>query len=101
MKSVAPGKCTSVAEVLSISKHRFWLLLADEELFVPFKSFPFKDASIADVLKVEWLGINHLYWPELDVDLAVESIRKPERFPLVSKQSLQTKRSSRQAKAGR
>jgi hypothetical protein len=25
------------------------------------------------------------YWPELDVDLAVESIRHPEKFPLVSK----------------
>jgi hypothetical protein len=27
---------------------------------------------------------NHLYWPGLDVDLAVESIRHPEHFPLVS-----------------
>ena len=26
-----------------------------------------------------------LYWPDLDVDLAVESIEHPERFPLVSK----------------
>jgi hypothetical protein len=28
---------------------------------------------------------DHLYWPDLDVDLAVESIRNPERFPLVSR----------------
>lgn len=102
MKSAALGKRTSAVEVLSISKHGFWLLLADEELFVPFKDFPwFKDASIAEVLKVEWPGINHLYWPGLDVDLAVESIRHPQKFPLVSKQVHQTKRSSRQARAER
>jgi hypothetical protein len=27
---------------------------------------------------------DHLYWPKLDVDLAVESVRHPERFPLVT-----------------
>jgi hypothetical protein len=25
-----------------------------------------------------------LYWPDLDVDLAVESLTYPERYPLVS-----------------
>jgi hypothetical protein len=28
---------------------------------------------------------HHLYWPDLDIDLAVESIRDPASFPLVSK----------------
>jgi hypothetical protein len=28
---------------------------------------------------------HHLRWPDLDVDLAVESIRNPEKFPLVSR----------------
>jgi hypothetical protein len=28
---------------------------------------------------------HHLYWPELDVDLAVESIRNPGAFPLVAR----------------
>jgi hypothetical protein len=27
---------------------------------------------------------HHLYWPDLDVDLAVESIEHPEQYPLVS-----------------
>ncbi len=27
---------------------------------------------------------SHLYWPGLDVDLAIESIEFPDRFPLVS-----------------
>ena len=28
---------------------------------------------------------DHLYWPELDIDLSVGSIRNPEKFPLLSK----------------
>jgi hypothetical protein len=64
----------------------FWLLLGDEELFVPFSSFPwFRDASIGKLTEVELPSPHHLYWPALDVDLAVDSIRHPEQFPLVSR----------------
>jgi hypothetical protein len=61
-------------------------LIDDRELFVPFEQFPwFKDVPVGKILKVELPGPDHLYWPELDVDLAVESIRHPEQFPLVSR----------------
>jgi hypothetical protein len=69
-----------------VSKHGFWLLLGGEELFVPFSSFPwFRDAPIGKLTEVELPSPHHLYWPALDVDLAVDSIRHPERFPLVSR----------------
>jgi hypothetical protein len=87
MKSAKLGKSTSTAEVTNVSKHGFWILLDNEELFVPFSQFPwFKDAPVSQLLNVEWPQPHHLYWPDLDVDLAVESIRHPEKFPLVSKQ---------------
>jgi hypothetical protein len=61
-------------------------LLGGEELFVPFTDFPwFRDASIRQVCLVEWPSPDHLYWPELDIDLAVASIRDPKAFPLVSR----------------
>lgn len=102
MKSATLGKPTSSAEVTNISRHGFWLLVADEELFVSFKEFPwFKDASVSEILNVEWPQPHHLYWPDLDVDVAVESIKHPEKFPLISKELRLTKRSSRQAKARR
>lgn len=86
MKSAALGLSTFPVEVTNISQHGFWLLLKDEELFLPFSDFPwFQDAEVRKILNVELPSPNHLYWPELDVDLAVESIRHPERFPLVSK----------------
>ncbi len=80
------GKNTSPVEVTNVSQHGFWILLGDEELFLPFSEFPwFRDVPIGKIVRVELLSPDHLYWPELDVDLAVESIRHPERFPLVSR----------------
>jgi hypothetical protein len=86
MKSVARGKPTSVVEVTNVSKHGFWLLLGNRERFLAFEHFPwFRDVSIGQLCNVELLHAHHLYWPDLDVDVAVESIDHPERFPLVSK----------------
>jgi len=79
------GTSISPVEVTNISQHGFWLLLESEELFLPFSEFPwFRDVSVGKILHVELPSSNHLYWPDLDVDLAVESIRSPEKFPLVS-----------------
>ena len=81
-----PGTSTLAVEVTNVSKHGFWLLLGDEELLLPFTEFPwFKDATIGELCTVERPSPDHLYWPMLDVDLSVESIRHPGRFPLVSK----------------
>lgn len=85
MTFATPGTSISAVEVTNISQHGFWLLLKDEELFLPFNEFPwFRDVAVGKILHVELPSPNHLYWPELDVDLAVESIRHPEHFPLVS-----------------
>jgi len=81
-----PGIITSAPEVTHVSKHGLWLLLGDEELLLPFEKFPwFKKATIEQLEQVEWPTPNHVYWPQLDVDLSVESIRAPDAFPLVSK----------------
>ena len=88
MKSQALGNGTSDVEVTHISQHGFWLLLGGRELFLSFSDFPwFKDAPIAKLLKVEHPHEHHLYWPELDVDLAVDSIRHPEKYPLMARSS--------------
>ncbi len=80
------GTVTSDIEVSLVSKLGFWLLLENEELFVPYLQFPwFKKATIEQITSVECPSVNHLYWPMLDVDLAVESIRNPDNFPLVAK----------------
>jgi hypothetical protein len=81
-----PGTVTSAAEVTHVSRHGFWLLLGDEELFLPFENFPwFKSATIEQISQVEWPTKDHVYWPLLDIDLSVASIRDPAAFPLISK----------------
>ena len=81
-----PGATTLEAEVTNISAHCFWVLLGDEELPVPYEQFPwFKQATVEQILAVERPTEDHLYWPQLDVDLSVESLRHPEAFPLVSR----------------
>jgi Protein of unknown function (DUF2442) len=81
------GTATSTPEVTHVSKHGFWLLLAEEELFLPFEQFPwFRQATIDQLSHVQWPSPDHLYWPDLDVDLAVQSVRQPDAFPLVSRQ---------------
>jgi len=37
-----------------------------------------------DITKVENFGEGHLYWENLDIDLSLEMIEHPERFPLQS-----------------
>jgi Protein of unknown function (DUF2442) len=82
-----PGTSTLAAEVTHISRHGFWLLLGnDEELLLPFEQFPwFRQATIEQITEVERPAPDHLYWPGLDVDLSVDSIRRPADFPLMAK----------------
>jgi hypothetical protein len=77
------GICTSQIEITKVSSQGFWLLLQNEELFLSFENFPwFKDVTIKELCEVEWPSENHIYWPNLDIDLSVESIKDPTAFPL-------------------
>ncbi|MEO7851204.1 MAG: DUF2442 domain-containing protein [Rubrivivax sp.] len=83
-----PGVATLEAEVTNISAHGFWIFLGTDELPVPYDQFPwFRDATVDQISTVERPAENHLYWPKLDVDLSVESLRNPDAFPLVSARS--------------
>ena len=81
-----PGTSTFPVEVTKVSRNGLWLLVGDEELFLPFEHFPwFRDASMKKISVVERQAADHLYWPLLDIDASVESIRTPDAFPLVAK----------------
>ncbi len=88
MKPGPRGTSTSNVEVLGITPHGLWLLLDDAEHFLAFQDFPwFRDAPVRAVLHVERPQPHHLYWPDLDVDLHVDSVSHPEKYPLVSRPS--------------
>ena len=81
-----PGIGTSAVEVTHVSPHGIWVLLDTAELLLPFTEFPwFRSATIAQIQDVQWPSPDHLYWPQLDIDLSVASIRDPGAFPLRSR----------------
>jgi hypothetical protein len=87
IKNRMPGTATSEVEVTNIFQHGFWLLLDDRELFLAFDEYPwFRRAAVEQILRLERPQSDHLRWPELDIDLSVEAIEHPERYPLKSKQ---------------
>ena len=95
MRLETHGVGTSGVEVTHISQHGFWLLFEEKEFFLPFEEFPwFKEAPVSAILNVQVINQEHLYWPDLDVDLALESIEHPERFPLTARKEITTTRDS-------
>jgi hypothetical protein len=69
-----------------VSPHGLWLLIDDREHYLPFDAFPwFRDATIGQLSRVERPTREHLHWPDLDVDLTLDSIERPNTYPLVSR----------------
>ena len=86
MRSVQRGKSTSGVEVTNVTQHGFWIFIGDREVYASFRDFPwFEDATIREITAVELPSPHHVYWPKLDVDLAVDSLDHPDRYPLVSR----------------
>jgi hypothetical protein len=94
-KSAKHGKPTSAVEVANVSHHGFWLMIERTEYFLPFEHFPwFRDATIGELTNVQLPAPHHLHWPDLGIDLAVESLTNPEQFPLISSARTSSKKTS-------
>ena len=75
----------STVAVTSLSPLGFWLEFRNEELYLPFVEFPwFEHATVAQICRVQCPSSTRLYWPDLDLDLSVASIRNPAANPIHS-----------------
>jgi hypothetical protein len=80
------GIATSPVEIVQVSRFGIWLAIDEEEYFLDRERYPwFADATINQICAVERPSVEHLYWPELDVDLDLDSLRNPENYPLAAK----------------
>ena len=80
------GKSSSGPEVTKIEAAGVTIRVDGKTLFLDFDNFPwFRDAAASDIRHVEAPHPEHLRWPRLDVDLTIESIEHPERYPLKAK----------------
>lgn len=86
MKSSVLGRSTSQIEVQNVSSSGLWLFVRGQEFYLSFTDYPwFKDSTISSIQNVHLLKPSHLHWPDLDVDLELESIQHPEYYPLTYK----------------
>jgi hypothetical protein len=78
------GEDTSIVEITNISPFGVWVYFADHEYFLDYDNFPwFRDARIKEVMNIQALSEEHLYWPDLDIDLHLDSIKNPQMYPLI------------------
>jgi hypothetical protein len=71
---------TSVEE---ITPNGIRLFVNGKEYFLSYEEYPwFKDQPIGSIKNVEFCHGFHLYWPDLDVDLNVDNLENPEKYPL-------------------
>ncbi|PIV55326.1 DUF2442 domain-containing protein [Candidatus Desantisbacteria bacterium CG_4_10_14_0_8_um_filter_48_22] len=61
-----------------------WIWVNSKEFFLDYNRYPwFKKSSISQILNVQLIRGHCLCWSDLDVDLEIDSLRHPDRYPLV------------------
>ena len=74
--------------VLMINAQGIMLSVQGQDYFLSYNRIPWmQDAPIRSVLNVQMSGSEAIQWPDLDVDLEIESLRHPERYPLIIKRN--------------
>ena len=72
--------------VENVTPFGIWLYVKEKEYFLSYAVYPyFKNQTLQSIQNVELLHGRHLYWPELDVDLEIDNLENPEKYPLKSK----------------
>jgi hypothetical protein len=83
MTSSAQDAGTLPVEVGNIDRHGLWLFVGDKEYFLPHDHFPyFRNATIGQIVKVELHDGDHLFWPDLNVEISLDALANPEPCPL-------------------
>ena len=84
MKLKSLGKSTLDVEVTQITLNGIWVLAKDTEYFLSYQEFPwFEKGTVAQIHHVQLLHGFHLRWPDLDVDLHLDSLKDTEKYSLV------------------
>ena len=89
MQTVSKNNSSNTsASVLMINAQGIMLSVLGHDYFLSYNRIPWmQDAPIRSVLNVQMSGPEAIEWPDLDVDLELDSLRHPERYPLVIKRN--------------
>ena len=84
MKSLKHGKDISIS-VENITPFGIWVFVNEKEYFLSYEDYPyFREQTLNSIQNVQLLHGYHLYWPNLDIDLEVNNLEQPEKYPLKS-----------------
>ena len=84
VKSQNHGKSISnKAEISGITKFGIWMIINGFEYYLSYKEFPwFKTSTIENLYNFEVKFKKYLRWPDLEIDLEIDSIKNLEKYPL-------------------
>lgn len=72
-------------EITNISTYGLWMLIDDREYFLSYDDFPwFKNQTINNIAEFEVFGNNSIYFNNLDIDLNLDMIKNPQKYPLLA-----------------
>lgn len=74
-----------MVSIEKIDKTGVWLHAFGKEYFLDYESFPWFRNKKSHQVKSVVAQNGHLHWPELDVDLSIDSLENPAKYPLKSK----------------
>ena len=81
-----PGTVTSPVEVVQLTPYGVWVAYHDREYFLDHDLFPwFREAAAKHVFHVVEVAPGHFHWPDIDVDLDLDIIEHPDRYPLAAR----------------
>jgi hypothetical protein len=76
---------TSV-KVISINSDGINITVSGKDYFISYNRVPwFRNAKESDIMNVTMFGRMGIRWEDLDVDLEIDSLEHPEKYPHVIK----------------
>ncbi len=85
VKSLQDGKDILVS-VENITSLGIWLFADGREYYLTYADPPyFREQTLSSIQDVQLLHRTHLYWPRLDVDLELDNLTNPAKYPLKSR----------------
>jgi len=70
--------------IFTIGALGLYLLVQDREYFVPFTDYPtFRSATLDQIFDFQQIGPRQFHWRTLDVDIELDALEEPSRFPLM------------------
>lgn len=86
MRLLRNGRNTSGVNIENITSFGIWINVRAKEYFLSYKDYPyFFNKPIRSIQNVRLIHSFHLYWPDLDVDLEIDNLENPEKYPLKSR----------------